>query len=146
MADESIGVNPAFADWRKLPPVDQAKAWEKIRPGTFEQIWQEATAEGEHRRKLELADAQHLRRINWFLASVQLTRVLGAFAALCILAFVGIYFVNHHAPTQGASVFGVGGVALVGLFLGSDPDRIAKLVKVITPQDTKVITQQNSTK
>ena len=120
--NDPMSINPSFAEWRKLPPVEQARAWEKIRPGTFEEIWKEALAEGQHRRKLEDAEAQHRRRMDWFEQAIQLIRVLGAFAALLGLVYTGIYFVNHHAPTQGASVFGVGGVALVGLFLGSNPN------------------------
>jgi uncharacterized membrane protein len=129
MTDEPISINPAFADWRKLPPIDQSRAWERIRPGTFEQIWQEALLEGEHRRTLERDEARHRRRIEWFVQVVQLVRVLGAFAALCALVFVGVYFVNRHAPTEGASVFGVGGIALVGLFLGSSPARLGNVIK-----------------
>jgi uncharacterized membrane protein len=139
MNDEPLG-SSTFADWRKLPPVEQARVWEKIRPGTFEDIWIEALAEGRHRRKLEqeealhrqgveIVAAQHHRRIDWFVQSIQMLRILGALASLLALVYVGTYFAGHHAPTQGASIFGAGGVALVGLFLGSNPNLIGAITK-----------------
>lgn len=140
MADEPINVDPAYADWRKLPPSEQAKAWERIRPGTFSEIWAEAVADGSHRRQLDIDDARHRRkleeeaaihdrRLDWFMQTIQLMRVLGASGALLALVYTAVYFVDHHAPTQGASVLGIGGVTLVGLFLGSNPDRLSVLVK-----------------
>lgn len=125
------GNNPAYADWRKLPPAEQARVWEKISPGTFNQIWEEAKVEGAHRRRLEEESARHERRMGWFVVVLQILRILGSFAALSALVVVAIYYINHNAPTQGASLFGVGGVALVGLFLGSDPARVDHFLKAI---------------
>jgi hypothetical protein len=140
MTDDPLSDSPTFADWRKLPPIEQAKAWEKIRPGTFAEIWKEAVTEGQHRRgvegeesrhrqKMEIEEARHRRRMDWFVQGMQAFRILGALAALFALSYVGIYFVDHHAPTQGASIFGVGGVTLVGLFLGSNPNLIGVVAK-----------------
>jgi hypothetical protein len=60
---------------------------------------------------------------------LQLLRILGAFTSLIVLAFVSLYFVNHHAPTQGASIFTVDGISAVGLFLGLNPSRLAGSAK-----------------
>lgn len=134
MSEKPSSSSPSFADWQKLPPAEQARAWEKIRPGTFDQIWREAQTEGSHRRQLEIDLARHQRRMAWFIQVLQLLRILGAFAALTVLAFVSLYFVNHHAPTQGASIFTVGGISAVGLFLGLNPSRFATSAKRDTQQ------------
>jgi len=132
MTDNPASFNPTFADWRRLPPVEQARAWEKMRPGTFEQIWREAVLDGEHRRLMNVSEARHRNRIEWFVQIIQLLRIIGALCAVIALVCVAVYYINRHAPTQGASVFGIGGIAIVGLFLGSNPNRLEGLMKTIT--------------
>ncbi len=84
-----------LAAWSLLGPVEQARAWEEFRPGTFEQIFEMAKRETEFRRQREMA----LERHAWRLAFV---RTLVIFALISIFLAVGIWFVLSHQFIAGS--------------------------------------------
>jgi cyanate permease len=62
-------------------------------------------------------EEKHRRRTEW---AEPCTRVFGqlcAFGTVIVLAFLARYFVDHGAPTQGASIIITGAVSIVTVFL-----------------------------
>ncbi|MGP3927080.1 hypothetical protein [Streptomyces sp. 8N616] len=93
--------------WGDRLPVEQAKEWEALRPGTVEWMLEELRREREHRRRVE-----------WVHTGLQaLGSALGAGTAVAYI-WVATYFLDHDAATQGAAILGGGAAALVGAFLG----------------------------
>ncbi|QXJ25825.1 hypothetical protein AGRA3207_007382 [Actinomadura graeca] len=136
---DGLSPDPRYAEWRKLPPAKQAQAWEKIRPGTFEEIWAEALKEGKHRRYIEVqaerhrmtqerAASQHMRRVSWFAHGAQTVRIIFAFCSLIITAYAAQKFIRADA-SQGVMVYAIGGGTTVALFLGLRPAALTFLGK-----------------
>ncbi|MDX3111116.1 hypothetical protein [Nonomuraea angiospora] len=86
--------------------IAQAEAWEKIKPGTLDQVLK--LIEDADRRDNQRYWAEFWLRIAGTVCGL-------VFAlSLCLLAK---YFVDKGAPTQGAALFGVGAASMVTAFL-----------------------------
>jgi hypothetical protein len=98
---------PDPVPWKSLHMRDWAKL-DDLSQETRGRVLNELEKEGAHRRRLRWAD-----------------RALYAFGLLMGGASAGayvwaaVYFVNHHAATQGAAILSGGAATMVGLFLGS---------------------------
>lgn len=92
--------------WQALPTPQKIEAYEKAYPGTTE-------------RMLRLAETRI--QDSWRVARAQiLMNAFGhvcAFASVIVLAFVAKYFVDAHAPAEGAAIVVTGAVSIVGIFV-----------------------------
>ncbi|EXU61758.1 MULTISPECIES: hypothetical protein [Streptomyces] len=93
--------------WGDRLPVEQAKEWEAVRPGTVEWMLTELQREREHRR-----------RMDWVHTGLQAFGSLLGAGTVVAYIWVATYFLAHDAATQGAAILGGGTAALVGGFLG----------------------------
>lgn len=93
--------------WAGLPPHEQAAAWEKRVPGSARIMFDEVQRLNRHKRRIAVAQI-----------GVQVFLIVCAFSSVVLFVWLATYFVNHHAPTQGAVVVGTGLASLVGVFLG----------------------------
>ena len=90
----------------KLPTPVQAQQWEQVAPGTFKTIMDEICREERHRQRMEAGEL--------------CSRFFGqlcAFGSVAVLAVLAKYFVDHDAPTQGASIIATGAVSIVAVFV-----------------------------
>lgn len=92
--------------WAELPPVDQARLWEKVAPGTAAKI-------------LDQTDRQvrHARRLAWANIALSMFTVTSALATVVLFVWLAKYYVDHHAATQGAAIIGAL-AAVVTAFIG----------------------------
>lgn len=93
--------------WSGLPPEAKAREWEGIVPGSAALLLKDTRKQMRHLRRLAMAQVL-----------VQLFPSICAFASVVLFVWLATYFVNHHAPNQGAAVVGAGLVSLVATFLG----------------------------
>ncbi|GDY50528.1 hypothetical protein SVIO_011510 [Streptomyces violaceusniger] len=89
--------------WGDRLPVEQAREWEAVRPGTVEWMLTELQREREHRR-----------RMDWVHTGLQAFGSLLGAGTVVAYIWVATYFLAHHAATQGAAILGGGTAALVG--------------------------------
>ena len=108
MADEIVAPNPRTL-WSELPPLSQAKAWEKELPGSAKIVFEEVQRTARHKRRIAIAEV-----------AARILLIVCAFSSVVLFAWLATYFVNHNAPTQGAVVVGAGLASLVGAFLGKE--------------------------
>lgn len=106
MTDNLVGPR-SHEVWSGLPPREQAAAWEKQVPGSARIMLEEVRRLNRHKRRIAVAQI-----------GVQVLLIVCAFSSVILFVWLATYFVNHHAPTQGAIVVGAGLVSLVGAFLG----------------------------
>jgi hypothetical protein len=86
----------------------KAKEWEDVVPGSGRVILAELRKERRHDR--------NLARLQVALSALP---VLSALVATLALVWLAKYFVDHQAPTQGATVVGSSLAAVIAAFLGS---------------------------
>ena len=93
--------------WTELPPVEKAKLWEKIAPGTAARI-------------LDQTDRQvrHARRLAWAKIALSAFTVVSALATVILFVWLAKYYADHDAATQGAAIIGAL-AAVVAAFIGS---------------------------
>lgn len=92
--------------WAELPPVEKAKLWEKVAPGTADRI-------------LDQTDRQvrHARRLAWANIALSAFTVASALATVILFVWLAKYYADHHAATQGAAIIGAL-AAVVTAFIG----------------------------
>lgn len=92
--------------WAELPPVEKARIWEKVAPGTAAKI-------------LEQTDRQvrHVRRLAWARLALSAFKVLSALATVVLFVWLAKYYADHNAATQGSVIIGAL-AAVVAAFIG----------------------------
>jgi hypothetical protein len=92
--------------WAELPPVEKARIWEKVAPGTAAKI-------------LEQTDRQvrHVRRLAWAQLALAAFKVFSALATVILFVWLAKYYADHNAATQGAAIIGAL-AAVVAAFIG----------------------------
>jgi hypothetical protein len=86
----------------------KAKEWEDAVPGSGPMVLAEFRKELHHRR--------NLARLQVALSALPM---LSALVATLALVWLAKYFVDHQAPTQGATVVGSSLAAVIAAFLGN---------------------------
>jgi hypothetical protein len=81
--------------WAELPPVERARLWEKVAPGTAARI-------------LDQTDRQvrHARRLAWAKIALSAFSVTAALATVILFVWLAKYYADHNAATQGAAIIG----------------------------------------
>ena len=104
--------------WTSLGPVEQAREWEDFRPGTFDIIFNYAKQQAEDMRSDSRLRAQHEMRMDYMAVILQSVALIFGITAVVIMAFTAKYYLDHHAPDQGAQIFSVGSGSIVAAFIG----------------------------
>jgi len=93
--------------WAELPPVERARLWEKVAPGTAARI-------------LDQTDRQvrHARRLAWAKIGLSAFTVASALVTVILFVWLAKYYADHNAATQGAAIIGAL-AAVVTAFIGS---------------------------
>lgn len=92
--------------WAELPPVERARLWEKVAPGTAGRI-------------LDQTDRQvrHARRLAWAKIALSAFTVASALVTVILFVWLAKYYADHNAATQGAAIIGAL-AAVVTAFIG----------------------------
>jgi hypothetical protein len=128
VADRYPDDSPASA-WPTLGPVEQAREWEEFRPGTFEQVFEQARREAKlrrefmesaakHEREFMEIEAKHERRLDYIAVSIQILTLFFALGAVVVMALTAKYYADHGAASDGVKIFGFGAASIVAAFLG----------------------------
>ena len=106
MTDETAASTTTKSWWAELPPVEKAEIWEKVAPGSCI-------------RMLEQTDRQirHMRRVAWAKLGLAGFGISCGFASVLLFVWLAKYYIDHHAPTQGAAIVGAL-AAVVAAFVG----------------------------
>lgn len=99
---------PDRVPWTGGPHAQEFEKLDRVPPEARAWLLAQMEKEWAHRRRLRWAD-----RVLYALGAL-----LGGGSAAAYV-WVAVYFVNHHAPTQGAAILGGGAASMAGLFLGS---------------------------
>jgi hypothetical protein len=97
---------PSPVPWDSVLSQDLAKL-DGLAPDTRDRCLSMLDRQEAHRRHLRWAD-----RCLYGFGTLLSGGSVGAYV------WVAVYFVNHHAPTQGAAILGGGAATLAGIFLG----------------------------
>jgi hypothetical protein len=104
--------------WVELPPVEKARFWEKVAPGSAVKILAQTDRQ-----------VKHLRILAWAKFTLSAFSVVSALATVVLFVWLAKYYVDHGAATQGAAIIGalaavvtafIGGRALVETRNGAD--------------------------
>jgi len=99
--------NAESSPWGAIPAAKMAQAWEKVVPNSAERILDEA-----------LKNVARERRLAWAQVALQGLTLLLVGGSVASFVWLAKYYVDHGAPTQGATIVCTGLVALVGALLG----------------------------
>lgn len=122
------GHNDESSPWARLGPVEQARDWEDFRPGTFEQMFAFVNDDRQYKRAIAEQDARHERRLDYIAVMLQLSTLIFGLAAVGIISFTAIKFLQDNAASEGARIFGFGTGSIVAAFLGVKATPILKRV------------------
>jgi cyanate permease len=92
--------------WAELSPVEKARYWEKVAPGTAAKILDQTNQQ-----------VRHLRRLAWARLTLSAFTVVSALATVVLFVWLAKYYVDHGAGTQGAAIIGAL-AAVVTAFIG----------------------------
>jgi cyanate permease len=92
--------------WAELPPVEKARIWEKVAPGSAAKILEQTDRQ-----------VQHVRRMAWARLCLSVFTAASALATVVLFVWLAKYYVDHGAPTQGAAIIGAL-AAVVTAFVG----------------------------
>jgi uncharacterized membrane protein len=92
--------------WAELPPVEKARLWEKVAPGTAGRILDQTERQ-----------VRHARRLAWANIALSGFKVASAFATVILFVWLAKYYADHHDATQGAAIIGAL-AAVVTAFIG----------------------------
>jgi uncharacterized membrane protein len=98
--------------------VEQARAWEDFRKGTFEEVFDLIKKETDFKQKLVEQAARHERRLDYIAISIQILSLIFGLGTVVILALTARYYALHGAASQGSKIFGFGAGSVVAAFLG----------------------------
>lgn len=90
----------------RASPVERARLWEKVAPGTAARI-------------LDQTDRQvrHARRQAWAKIALSAFTVASALVTVILFVWLAKYYADHNAATQGAAIIGAL-AAVVAAFIG----------------------------
>jgi hypothetical protein len=92
--------------WAELPPVEKAKLWEKVAPGSSTKILDQTYRQ-----------VRHVRRLAWARLALSAFTVASALTTVILFVWLAKYYVDHGAATQGAAIIGAL-AAVVTAFIG----------------------------